>query len=163
MCRADLAPAVPQVGVGLVSALQLKPCGAQEAGAAWPGPSVRFPHLVEEFDHLIVDDEDDGHIKTHTAQARHCTLVKPARNREGGRGAGSPCSPVPAHPPHQPPPVQSLRQGPFMFHDLVGTVPGVLVLVRFQPLWEGKSRIRDQSQGCIWGIPGERQRTGGVP
>lgn len=25
-------------------------------------PLLRLPHVVEQFDHLLVDDEDDGHI-----------------------------------------------------------------------------------------------------
>lgn len=46
MCRADLAPAAPQVGVGLVSALQLKPCGAQEVGLPGPAPQSVFHTLL---------------------------------------------------------------------------------------------------------------------
>jgi len=56
-----------------------------EGGGGPPGlpPSVRFPHLVEELDHLVVDDEDDGHVEADAAQARHRALVKPARDRGG--------------------------------------------------------------------------------
>lgn len=47
--------------------------GKQEAAAT---PSFCLPDLVEDLHHLLVDDEDDGHIQTHPAQARDCPFIE---------------------------------------------------------------------------------------
>lgn len=43
--------------------------------------SVSYPDFVEQFHHLLVDDENDGHVQAHPAQPGDSPLVKPA-----GRG-----------------------------------------------------------------------------
>lgn len=44
-----------------------------------PSPDlVRLPHLVEQLHHLVVDDEHDGHVQAHPAQAGDRALVEPA-------------------------------------------------------------------------------------
>lgn len=39
---------------------------------------LRVPHIVEQFDHLLVDDEDDGHVQAHAAQPGNSSLVEAA-------------------------------------------------------------------------------------
>lgn len=46
------------------------------AGAALGVPLLRLPHVVEQFDHLLVDDEDDGHVQAHSAEPGNGSLVK---------------------------------------------------------------------------------------
>lgn len=86
--------AAPAGSCGLGHGSPAAPREAREGGLPRPAPSVRFPHLVEELDHLVVDDEDDGHVEADAAQARHRALVKPARDRGEPWGWG-PSQPLP--------------------------------------------------------------------
>lgn len=51
--------------------------------------SVCLPHLVEELDHFVIDDKDNGHVQADPTQARDGTLVKPVSKGEarGEQGA----------------------------------------------------------------------------
>ena len=40
-------------------------------------PSLGLPHVVQQLDHLLVDDEDDGHVQTHSAQPGNRAFVEP--------------------------------------------------------------------------------------
>lgn len=51
----------------------------EPAGASLGVPLLRLPHAVEQFDHLLVDDEDDGHVQAHPAEPGNGSLVKPAQ------------------------------------------------------------------------------------
>lgn len=51
----------------------------EPAGASLNVPLLRLPHAVEQFDHLLVDDEDDGHVQAHPAEPGNGSLVKPAQ------------------------------------------------------------------------------------
>ena len=44
-----------------------------------PQGSVRLPHFVEQLHHLVIDDEPDGHVQAHPAQAGDGALVEPER------------------------------------------------------------------------------------
>lgn len=42
-------------------------------------PLLRLPHVVEQLDHLLVDDEDYGHVQAHPAEPGDGSLIKPAQ------------------------------------------------------------------------------------
>lgn len=49
--------------------------------------SVRLPDNIQDLHHLLIDDEDYGHVQTHTAQPRNRPLVETAGgHREAERG-----------------------------------------------------------------------------
>ena len=43
--------------------------------------SVRDPDLVESLHDFLIDDEDDGNVHTHAAQARNGAFVEPVGNQ----------------------------------------------------------------------------------
>lgn len=43
-----------------------------------------LPHVVKQFDHLLIDDEDYGHIQAHAAKPGNCPFIKPAGGRQQG-------------------------------------------------------------------------------
>lgn len=45
-------------------------------GGAFGVPLLRLPHVVEQFDNLLVDDEDDGHVQAHSAEPGNGSLVE---------------------------------------------------------------------------------------
>lgn len=47
-------------------------------------PLLRLPHVVEQFDHLLVDDEDYGHVQAHPSEPGDGSLVKAAEKEKGG-------------------------------------------------------------------------------
>lgn len=50
--------------------------GKQEAAACPPATSFCLPDPVEDLHHLLVDDENYGHIQTHSAQSRNCPFIE---------------------------------------------------------------------------------------
>lgn len=44
-----------------------------------------MPHIVEQFDHLLVDDEDDGHVQAHAAQPGNGSLVEAVGTSRSGK------------------------------------------------------------------------------
>lgn len=53
---------------------------AWEAGSSRPvctsSSSVRLPDRIQDLHHLLIDDENYGHIQTHTAQPRNCPFIE---------------------------------------------------------------------------------------
>lgn len=49
-----------------------------------PAPLLRLPHIVEQLDHLLVDDEDDGHVQAHSAEPGNGSLVKAGKRNAVG-------------------------------------------------------------------------------
>lgn len=47
---------------------------------------LRLPHVVEEFDHFLVNDEDDGHVQAHAAEPGNRAFVEPAGRKRPGLG-----------------------------------------------------------------------------
>lgn len=43
-------------------------------------PSVCLPDFVEDLHDLLVDDEDDGHVQTHSPQTRDGAFVEAERD-----------------------------------------------------------------------------------
>lgn len=63
---------------------------AWEAGSRRPlctsSSSVRLPDRIQDLHHLLIDDENYGHIQTHTAQPRNCPFIETTdghKEREG--------------------------------------------------------------------------------
>lgn len=50
----------------------------QEAAAHSAATSFRLPDLVEDLHHLLVDDENYGHVQTHSTQSRNCPFIEAA-------------------------------------------------------------------------------------
>lgn len=44
-------------------------------------PLLRLPHVVEQLDQLLVDDEDDGHVQAHSAQPGNGSLVEAVKKK----------------------------------------------------------------------------------
>lgn len=42
--------------------------------------SVCLPDFVEDLHDLLIDDEDDGHVQTHSPQTRDGAFVEPERD-----------------------------------------------------------------------------------
>lgn len=82
-------------------------------------PLLRLPHIVEQLDHLLVDDEDDGHVQAHSAEPGNGSLVEAGRRNAVGclRGRNLQCMRCRVN----------SRLRPFVLQDLEGTVCGVFV------------------------------------
>lgn len=58
--------------------------GLEERDTPWPPPPpplglVRLPDFIEQLHHLIIDDEDDGHVQADPAQSGNGALVESGR------------------------------------------------------------------------------------
>lgn len=84
--------------------------------------SLRLPHVVEHLDHLLVNDEDYGHVQAHAAQPRNRAFVEPAGKSSETRSGGEKSK-------LEGQDVCYLRMWSFMFQDLEGAVQSVFVAV----------------------------------
>lgn len=119
-------------------------CVAWGTGLCSPHLSrlLGLPHVVKQFDHLLIDDEDYGHIQAHAAKPGNCPFIKPA----GGRQQGEIRLDVifkkeKTKTKLEKEDISYWRLRSFLFQDLEGTVHCVFVAVSLQTLQTSKTMV----------------------
>lgn len=102
-----------------------------------------LPHVVKQFDHLLIDDEHYGHIQAHAAKPGNCPFIKPV----GGRQQGEMRLDVRLKKKKttktklEKEDISYWRLRSFLFQDLEGTVHCVFVAVSLQTLQTSKTMV----------------------